>query len=131
MKHRSLRRLGPHAVMPLHDLVDASAQPLRIADASLIERVPPRLYGRTERVVSYLTEQLVALGHDVTLFASGDSATTARLVPCCRQALRLRRCSSWPRGLGRSQVFMPAICWSQTTPRWALLPSGFVCSPLD
>lgn len=41
--------------------------------APLIERVPPRLYGGTERIVSYLTEQLVRLGHDVTLFASGDS----------------------------------------------------------
>src|SRR5215475_381156 len=57
--------------------------------APLIESVPPRLYGGTERVVSYLTEELVALGHDVTLFASGDSITAANLVPCCTQALRL------------------------------------------
>lgn len=57
--------------------------------APLIESVPPRLYGGTERVVSYLTEELVRAGHDVTLFASGDSITTARLVPCCPQALRL------------------------------------------
>lgn len=57
--------------------------------APLAESVPPRLYGGTERVVSYLTEELVAMGHDVTLFASGDSETTARLVPCCAQALRL------------------------------------------
>jgi glycosyltransferase involved in cell wall biosynthesis len=55
----------------------------------LIESVPPKLYGGTERVVSYLTEELVAQGHDVTLFASGDSITSARLVPCCKQALRL------------------------------------------
>lgn len=47
--------------------------------APLIESVPPRLYGGTERVVSYLTEELVALGHDVTLFASGDSITAANL----------------------------------------------------
>jgi hypothetical protein len=57
--------------------------------APLIESVPPRLYGGTERVVSYLTEALVGLGHDVTLFASGDSITSAELVPCCPRALRL------------------------------------------
>ena len=57
--------------------------------APLIESVPPRLYGGTERVVSYLTEELVGLGHDVTLFASGDSITSADLVPCCTRALRL------------------------------------------
>jgi glycosyltransferase involved in cell wall biosynthesis len=57
--------------------------------APLVESVPPRLYGGSERVVSYLTEELVALGHDVTLFASGDSITTANLVPCVPQALRL------------------------------------------
>src|SRR6187200_1905366 len=57
--------------------------------APLIESVPPRLYGGTERIVSYLTEELVKQGHDVTLFASGDSLTSARLVPCCQQALRL------------------------------------------
>jgi glycosyltransferase involved in cell wall biosynthesis len=54
-----------------------------------IESVPPRLYGGTERIVSYLTEELVAQGHDVTLFASGDSITKAKLVPSCPQALRL------------------------------------------
>jgi glycosyltransferase involved in cell wall biosynthesis len=57
--------------------------------APLIESVPPRLYGGTERIVSYLTEELVGLGHDVTLFASGDSITSAQLVPCCTRALRL------------------------------------------
>jgi len=63
---------------------------MRIAQVSpLHEAVPPKLYGGTERVVSYLTEELVALGHDVTLFASGDSITSARLVPACRRALRL------------------------------------------
>ena len=54
-----------------------------------MESVPPRLYGGTERIVSYLTEELVALGHDVTLFASGDSITRAKLIPSCPQALRL------------------------------------------
>jgi glycosyltransferase involved in cell wall biosynthesis len=61
---------------------------MRIAQvAPLNERVPPPLYGGTERVVSYLTESLVGLGHDVTLFASGDSETSARLVPACARAL--------------------------------------------
>src|ERR1700723_118934 len=59
--------------------------------APLIESVPPRLYGGTERIVSYLTEELVGLGHDVTLFASGDSITSAELVHCCTRALRLDR----------------------------------------
>lgn len=64
---------------------------MRIAQvAPLHEAVPPRLYGGTERVVSYLTEALVALGHQVTLFASGDSQTSATLVPCCERALRLQ-----------------------------------------
>src|SRR3984893_1996968 len=57
--------------------------------APLIESVPPRLYGGTERIVSYLTEELVRLGHDVTLFASADSITSAELAPCCTRALRL------------------------------------------
>ena len=55
---------------------------MRIAQiAPLNESVPPELYGGTERIVSYLTEELVMLGHDVTLFASGDLKTAARLVP--------------------------------------------------
>lgn len=63
---------------------------MRIAQiAPLFESVPPKLYGGTERVVSYLTEALVALGHDVTLFASGDSVTSARLVSACERSLRL------------------------------------------
>ena len=57
--------------------------------APLYESVPPRFYGGTERVVSYLTEELVRQGHDVTLFASGDSKTAARLRPMCDRALRL------------------------------------------
>ena len=68
---------------------------MRIAQvAPLFESVPPKLYGGTERVVSHLTESLVEQGHDVTLFATGDSTTRARLVP------------GWPRGLrldGRSR----------------------------
>lgn len=57
--------------------------------APLAEAVPPKLYGGTERVVSWLTEELVRQGHDVTLFASGDSVTSAKLVAACPQGLRL------------------------------------------
>jgi glycosyltransferase involved in cell wall biosynthesis len=63
---------------------------MRIAQiAPLTEAIPPQLYGGTERVVSWLTEDLVALGHDVTLFASGDSRTAAKLDPIWPRALRL------------------------------------------
>jgi glycosyltransferase involved in cell wall biosynthesis len=58
--------------------------------APLYESVPPKYYGGTERVVSYVTEELVKLGHDVTLFASGDSVTSAQLRPMCDRALRLQ-----------------------------------------
>jgi glycosyltransferase involved in cell wall biosynthesis len=62
---------------------------MRIAQvAPLIESVPPKHYGGTERIVSYLTEELVRVGHDVTLFASGDSVTTARLIAPCQRSLR-------------------------------------------
>jgi len=57
--------------------------------APLYESVPPRMYGGTERIVSYLTEELVSMGHDVTLFASGDSRTSARLIPGSSRSLRL------------------------------------------
>ena len=57
--------------------------------APLAESVPPRMYGGTERIVSYLTEELVKLGHEVTLFASGDSITSADLVHSATKALRL------------------------------------------
>ncbi|MBI5643999.1 MAG: glycosyltransferase family 4 protein [Deltaproteobacteria bacterium] len=68
---------------------------MRIAQISpLYESVPPALYGGTERVVSYLTEELIKAGHEVSLFASGDSKTKARLIPVCECALRLD-----PRGL--------------------------------
>ena len=72
---------------------------MRIAQvAPLYESVPPKLYGGTERVVSYLTEELVRLGHEVTLFASGDSETSAKLVAACpagpvaRPRTAARRC---------------------------------------
>jgi glycosyltransferase involved in cell wall biosynthesis len=62
---------------------------MRIAQVSpLYESVPPKAYGGTERIVSYLTEELVNQGHDVTLFASGDSKTRARLVPPCPHSFR-------------------------------------------
>src|ERR1051325_5481297 len=57
--------------------------------APLAESVPPKLYGGTERVVSYLSEELVRLGHDVTLFAGADAETSARLIAAAPRALRL------------------------------------------
>jgi glycosyltransferase involved in cell wall biosynthesis len=67
-----------------------AAAPLRIAQvAPLYESVPPKLYGGTERIVSYLTEELIEQGHQVTLFASGDSRTAAELVSPCAHAIRL------------------------------------------
>jgi glycosyltransferase involved in cell wall biosynthesis len=73
---------------------------LRIAQISpLTEAVPPKLYGGTERVISWLTEELVALGHDVTLFASGDSRTSAQLKAVWPRALRLDESVRDPIGL--------------------------------
>jgi len=72
------------------EMTERRRVPMKIAMAApLIEAVPPLFYGGTERVISVLTEELVRRGHDVTLFASGDSRTDARLVPCAEQALRL------------------------------------------
>ena len=77
---------------------------LRIAQvAPLSESVPPKLYGGTERVVAVLTDELVRQGHDVTLFASGDSRTPATLVAPCRG-----RCA-WPGASIRSRC---TCCWS-------------------
>jgi glycosyltransferase involved in cell wall biosynthesis len=80
-------------VRPHKELIPSSCVKgtgMRIAQvAPLIEAVPPKLYGGTERVVAYLTDALVELGHDVTLFASGDSQTKAELDPICPRALRL------------------------------------------
>src|SRR3954470_24117092 len=77
---------------------------MRIAQlAPLAESVPPKLYGGTERVIAWLIEELVELGHEVTLFASGDSGTHARLQPVWPKALRLGRPRSDPAGaLARS-----------------------------
>jgi glycosyltransferase involved in cell wall biosynthesis len=74
---------------------------MRIAQvAPMFEAVPPHRYGGTERIVSYLTEELVRRGHDVTLFASGDSRTSARLAPTCEAALRERFTPQQMRDLG-------------------------------
>src|SRR5437879_12519022 len=70
---------------------------MRIAQiAPLAESVPPKLYGGTERVVAWLVDELVGLGHDVTLFASGDSVTRAKLHSVWPRALRLGRPRSDP-----------------------------------
>jgi glycosyltransferase involved in cell wall biosynthesis len=75
--------------MPREQSRSREAAVMKIAQiAPLIESVPPRAYGGTERVVHYLTEELVALGHEVSLFASGDSVTAATLVPCGPTSLR-------------------------------------------
>jgi glycosyltransferase involved in cell wall biosynthesis len=69
---------------------EVEGKEMRIAQvAPLFESVPPKLYGGTERIVSYLTEELVRMGHEVTLFASLDSGTRARLEAVCPKALRL------------------------------------------
>ena len=83
-------RILPAIRIPGTGIAAVFRRKMKIAQiAPLAESVPPRLYGGTERVVSYLTEELVRLGHDVTLFASGDSQTSARLVACAPRALRL------------------------------------------
>ncbi|MGD0831453.1 MAG: glycosyltransferase family 4 protein, partial [Terracidiphilus sp.] len=76
--------------------------------APLYESVPPRLYGGTERVISYLTEELVRQGHDVTLFASGDSITSASLSAVCDRALRLRK-ARLPDPLARHMQLIEAV----------------------
>jgi glycosyltransferase involved in cell wall biosynthesis len=82
---------------------------MRIAQiAPLAESVPPKLYGGTERVVSWLTDELVGLGHDVTLFASGESSTRANLVRVWPRALRLSRPRSDPAAAYASLLEMVA-----------------------
>jgi glycosyltransferase involved in cell wall biosynthesis len=81
---------GSGLTTPAAASLDWKNRTMKIAQiAPLMESVPPRFYGGTERIVSYLTDELVAQGHDVTLFASGQSITSAKLVPCCTQGLRL------------------------------------------
>ena len=79
---------------------------LRVAQvAPLYESIPPKLYGGTERVVSYVTEELVRRGHQVTLFAAGDARTRAELAPGCPQSLRL----AGKPGLGAA-LQLPMLC---------------------
>jgi hypothetical protein len=79
---------------------------MRIAQiAPLAESVPPKLYGGTERVVAWLTDELLELGHQVTLFASGDSKTNARLIAAWPQAIRLGR-------PGQIRSLRARRCWS-------------------
>src|SRR5437016_9390377 len=89
----SLHRILPMSTQPVSTRSFRRAGPqerLRIAHiAPLYEAVPPRLYGGTERIVAYLADALVDLGHDVTLFASAETRTRARLVPVRDQAIRL------------------------------------------
>ena len=74
---------------------------MRIAQiAPLYEAVPPRLYGGTERIVAHLTDALVELGHEVTLFASAEARTRATLVPVRDQAIRLDPCAAQVRSRG-------------------------------
>ncbi|PWU22078.1 MAG: glycosyl transferase [Bdellovibrio sp.] len=75
--------------------------------APLFESVPPRFYGGTERIVSYLTEELVGRGHEVTLFATGDSKTAGKLVACWPEGLRLMRATDpiLPHVLALEQVY--------------------------
>ena len=78
---------------------------MRIAQISpLTEAVPPKLYGGTERVISWLTEELVALGHEVTLFASGDSVTSAQLEAMWPTAVRLDGSVRDPNALHMSMI---------------------------
>ena len=98
--------------MMLFDPADSAMYPnrrLRIAQlAPLFEAVPPKLYGGTERVVFWLTEALIALGHEVTLFASGDSTTSANLVAASPQALRLEGRNE--DALAHHLVMMETVC---------------------
>ena len=87
LRGEALSRLACGVVCWLNERRSAA---LKIAQISpLAEALPPRLYGGIERIVSYLTEELVRQGHDVTVFATGDSRIRAELVPSSPQALRL------------------------------------------
>lgn len=85
---------------------------MRIAQVSpLYESVPPKYYGGTERVISYLTEELIRMGHEVTLYASGDSVTKARLRPICHRALRLDKHSVDPVA---DHIYMSEIVYKES-----------------
>lgn len=90
VRHRTVLAGNRSELRPLFGVTAAGFRKMKIAQiAPLVESVPPKLYGGTERVVSWLTEELVRQGHDVTLFASGDSITNAELDPVVPRALRL------------------------------------------
>src|SRR5712675_3216050 len=120
----AIARRPSTAEKPLKNQADLSPlnhRRLRIAQlAPLYERVPPRLYGGTERMVSFITEELVRRGHEVTLFASGDSRTCARLVPCCDEALRL---SGKPELAGSLQLAMLAEVYERGRERFDIIHS--------
>ena len=87
---------------------------MRIAQlAPLAESVPPKLYGGTERVIAWLVDELVELGHDVTLFASGDSRTKGKLQPVWPRALRLGRRGADPNAACALLIEAIAKCASE------------------
>ena len=99
---------------------------MRIAQVSpLIESVPPKMYGGTERIVGYLTEELVRRGHDVTLFASGDSETRAKLVSCSPRSLRLDPDCVDPHAW---HVLLVEKVFERFGRRWPVIVSGFCSS---
>ena len=107
---------------------------MRIAQvAPLAEAVPPKLYGGTERIVSYLTEELVAMGHEVTLFASGDSITAARLakVPTAYLKRRVSPVTTVTRSTGTPRVsaatWAKAVSWPWP---WVVSPVATTTVPL-
>src|SRR5205814_8288445 len=86
---------------------------MRIAQvAPLVESVPPKLYGGTERVVAWLVDELVSLGHEVTLFASGDLKTSAQLHAVWPRALRLGRPRTDP--MVAESAPLEAVAWHAT-----------------
>jgi len=104
---------------------------MRIAQlAPLAESVPPKLYGGTERVVSWLTDELVALGHDVTLFASGDSVSPGRLVPVIPRAVRPSRPRADPMAACAAQLDAIAEAYGLAAPAPTWTPSHSTCNDL-
>src|SRR5438477_2030863 len=103
---------------------------MRIAQVSpLIESVPPKHYGGTERIVSYLTEELVSSGHEVTLFASGDSVTNARLIAPCRRSLRKNERCKDP--VGREVLLLDHLVEHSSEFDVIHFPTGYVHLPIS
>src|SRR6202142_2528057 len=97
--------IRPVANLSATGSTDLGDRAMRIAQISpLNEAMPPKLYGGTERVVSWLTEELVAMGHDVTLFASGDSRTSAELDAIWPTALRFDETIRDPNALHMTMI---------------------------